>query len=168
MDGEPRTIQFVVQPGRTSSVMSRNHGARVNWRTDNAGAALQDLARKLSTGQGADRVFGYMHTINTQGMSTPIWSAGADFWDTDGKTSLVNTPVFIDALQQQMDMTLKDKSTPVPAEAAMLRRIQRAVPRSSASRPNTDVCTSRLTRSPVTALALVTLTRSLNTVAAVA
>jgi ABC-type glycerol-3-phosphate transport system substrate-binding protein len=60
-----------------------------------------------------------MHTVNTQGMSTPIWSAGADFWDSDGKTSLVNTPAFIDVLQQQMDMTLKDKSTPLPAEAAM-------------------------------------------------
>ena len=84
-----------------------------NWQ------ALQDLARKLSSGDGADRTFGYMHGINTQGMSTPIWSAGADYWDTDGKKSLVNTPEFIDVLQQQMDMTLKDKSTPLPAEAAM-------------------------------------------------
>jgi multiple sugar transport system substrate-binding protein len=81
--------------------------------------ALYDLARKLSTGQGADRVFGYMHTVNTQGMSTAIWSAGADYWDADGKKSLVNTPEFIDILQQQMDMTMKDKSTPLPAEAAM-------------------------------------------------
>jgi len=81
--------------------------------------ALQDLARKLSTGQGGDRIFGYIHTVNTQGMSTPIWSGGADFWDADGKKSLVNTPEFIDVLQQQMDMTLKDKSTPLPAEQAM-------------------------------------------------
>src|SRR6266545_3690093 len=69
--------------------------------------ALQDLARKMSTGQGADRIFGYMHTVNTQGMSTPLWSAGVDYWDADGKKSMVNTPEFIDVLQQQMDMTLK-------------------------------------------------------------
>jgi multiple sugar transport system substrate-binding protein len=80
--------------------------------------ALQDLARKLSKGDGADRIYGYMHTINTQGMSTPIWSAGADFWDADGKKSMVNTPEFVDALQQQIDMTLKDKSTPLPADAS--------------------------------------------------
>ena len=55
---------------------------------------------------------------NTQGMSTPIWSAGADFWDADGKKSLVNTPEFVDALQQQIDMTLTDKSTPLPADAS--------------------------------------------------
>jgi ABC-type glycerol-3-phosphate transport system substrate-binding protein len=80
---------------------------------------LQDLARQISTGDGANRVFGYMHGINTQGMSTPIWSGGADFWDADGKKSMVNTPEFIDALQQQMDMTLKDHSTPLPADAAV-------------------------------------------------
>jgi multiple sugar transport system substrate-binding protein len=80
--------------------------------------ALQDLARKMSKGDGASRIYGYMHTVNTQGMSTPIWTAGADFWDADGKKSMVNTPEFIDALQQQMDMTLKDRSTPLPADAA--------------------------------------------------
>ena len=54
----------------------------------------------------------------------------------------------------------------MPAAAASVRMIQRAVPRSSASAPNTAVQASRSTRSPVTPSACVTLTRSLSTVAA--
>ena len=54
----------------------------------------------------------------------------------------------------------------MPAAAARLRTIQRAVPRSSASWPNTDVHTRRSTRAPVTAPVSLTLTRSLKTVAA--
>jgi hypothetical protein len=54
----------------------------------------------------------------------------------------------------------------MPAAAATLRRIHRAVPRNSASPPKTAVQTRRSIRCPESAPALLTLTRSLMTAAA--
>jgi multiple sugar transport system substrate-binding protein len=80
--------------------------------------ALQDLARKLTKGDGGAKLYGYQHNVNYSVLIIPVWAAGADFWDADVKTSQVNKPEFIDAMQQQVDMTLKDKVTPLPAEQA--------------------------------------------------
>jgi multiple sugar transport system substrate-binding protein len=80
--------------------------------------ALQDLARKLTKGDGGAKLYGYQHNVNYSILIIPVWAAGADFWDADVKTSQVNKPEFVDAMQQQVDMTLKDKVTPLPAEQA--------------------------------------------------
>jgi multiple sugar transport system substrate-binding protein len=79
---------------------------------------LRELARKTTTGSGADRTFGYEAAPNNLQfyLCVPVWCNGGEMTDKDETQWLVDRPEFIEVVQWHADQLLKEKSHPMPAD----------------------------------------------------
>lgn len=67
-----------------------------------------DLARKLTTGTGDQKVFGvaWMHSFLDIQLGF-LWPFGAEIWDKERKKTLLDSKAALDAIQFQADLSLK-------------------------------------------------------------
>jgi multiple sugar transport system substrate-binding protein len=74
---------------------------------------FRDAAKKLTTGEGPDKVFGFSTPFDPAKWSGFLWGNGGDFFDKDGRPAL-NSPLFKETCQYLVDMVTKDGSMPNP------------------------------------------------------
>jgi ABC-type glycerol-3-phosphate transport system substrate-binding protein len=79
-------------------------------------------AEKTTTGQGDTKVFGYQAQENWVRNSYWVKQAGKESWDriVGPSRSLFDDPVVLDALQRQIDMRLRYRYAPMPADGATI------------------------------------------------
>lgn len=82
-----------------------------------------DAARKLTSGSGADKVYGSA----PYSVESAVWSNGADWLNADHTKVTVTDPKFVEALQWVADLNLVDGVVPSPEEQAALGDYQRFV-----------------------------------------
>lgn len=80
-----------------------------------------ELAKKLTSGSGATKVFGTSNYV----LDMAVWANGASFLSDDKKTVTINTPEFIEALQWVADLSLKHGVAPSQADIASSSEFQR-------------------------------------------
>ena len=78
---------------------------------DFRGAAL-----KLTKGSGPNKQYGAVFTSWFAPVYDLIWSYGGDVFSADGKTTLLNQPAAVGAIQWLADLYNKDKVSPTPAQ----------------------------------------------------
>ncbi|MGE3269580.1 MAG: sugar ABC transporter substrate-binding protein [Chloroflexota bacterium] len=81
---------------------------------------LQDLAKKVSTGSGAEKTFGWdasQNAVNVQFYTcVPIWDNGGELVNKEETEWTLDTPEVIETMQWHADLILKDKATPLPSD----------------------------------------------------
>jgi multiple sugar transport system substrate-binding protein len=81
---------------------------------------LIDLAKQVSGGTGADRIFGWdaaQDPTNLQFYTcVPIWDIGGELVNSSETEWLVSSEQIIQVMQWHADMFLKDKSVPMPSD----------------------------------------------------
>jgi len=80
---------------------------------------LRKAAKDVSGGSGADKTFGWLGTDfdNLQFYTcVPVWDNGGELINKDESAWLVDQPPVVEVAQMHADMTLKDKSIPLPAD----------------------------------------------------
>ncbi|MDR6868173.1 multiple sugar transport system substrate-binding protein [Microbacterium resistens] len=80
-------------------------------------------AKKLTTGEGADKVYGSA----PYSLESAVWSNGADWLDADHTTVTVTDPAFVEALQWVADLGLKEGVVPSSEEESSLGSFQRFI-----------------------------------------
>ncbi len=84
---------------------------------------FEDAAKKLTTGTGADKVYG----STAYSVESAVWSNGGDWLNADHTKVTVTDPKFVDALQWVADLNLVDHVVPTPEEQTALPDYQRFV-----------------------------------------
>lgn len=80
-------------------------------------------ARKLTTGDGDDKVFG----TAPYSVESAVWSNGADWLNADHTEVTVTDPKFVEALQWVADLVQVDHVAPTPDEESALPSFQRFI-----------------------------------------
>jgi multiple sugar transport system substrate-binding protein len=75
-------------------------------------AEYEDAAKKLTSGSGADKVYG----SGSYSLESAVWSNGADWLNADHTKVTVTDPKFVQALQWAANLGLVDHVVPTPAE----------------------------------------------------
>lgn len=84
---------------------------------------FEDAAKKLTSGEGADKVFG----STPFSVESAVWSNGGDWLNADHTKVTVTDPKFVEALQWVADLNLVDHVVPSPEEQGALPDYQRFV-----------------------------------------
>ena len=78
-------------------------------------AALRDMARELTSGDGPDKVHGFLAQNDGQtGYFNFIFGNDGALWNEDYTKTALDTPADMEALQFMSDLILKDKTSPDP------------------------------------------------------
>jgi multiple sugar transport system substrate-binding protein len=84
---------------------------------------FEDAAKKLTSGEGADKVFG----STPFSVESAVWSNGGDWLNADHTKVTVTDPKFVEALQWVADLNLVDGVVPSPEDQGALPDYQRFV-----------------------------------------
>jgi multiple sugar transport system substrate-binding protein len=84
---------------------------------------FEDAAKKLTHGEGADKVFG----STPFSVESAVWSNGGDWLNADHTKVTVTDPKFVEALQWVADLNLVDGVVPSPEDQGALPDYQRFV-----------------------------------------
>ena len=77
--------------------------------------ALRDMAKELTTGDGPERVHGFLAQNDGQtGYFNFIFANDGDLWNADRTKTTLDAPPAMEALQFMADLILKDKTSPDP------------------------------------------------------
>ena len=103
-----------------NKTLFKKHGAKTPEEHEKAGTwtwdTLQELAKKATTGSGAEKTFGWdaaQHAANLQFYTcVPIWCNGGELINKEETAWLLDTPPVVEVIQWHADMVLKDKSDP--------------------------------------------------------
>jgi multiple sugar transport system substrate-binding protein len=77
--------------------------------------ALRDMAKELTSGDGPDKVHGFLAQNDGQtGYFNFIFANGGDLWNADRTRTALDQPPAMEALQFMSDLILKDKTSPDP------------------------------------------------------
>jgi multiple sugar transport system substrate-binding protein len=77
--------------------------------------ALRDMAKELTSGDGPDRVHGFLAQNDGQtGYFNFIFGNGGELWNADRTRTALDQPPAMEALQFMADLILKDKTSPDP------------------------------------------------------
>src|ERR687885_1954449 len=77
--------------------------------------ALRDMAKELTSGDGPERVHGFLAQNDGQtGYFNFIFANGGDLWNADRTRTALDQPPAMEALQFMADLILKDKTSPDP------------------------------------------------------
>ncbi|HEV2124845.1 MAG TPA: extracellular solute-binding protein [Chloroflexota bacterium] len=88
-----------------------------NWET------YLDSARRITTGQGDNRIWGAPWTNTTLDIQLGyIWPMGGNLWDKEVKSTLLDTRDSLEAIQFQADLTSKYQVSPDAEEQKILPR----------------------------------------------
>lgn len=79
--------------------------------------AFVQLTRKLTSGGGANALYGYNQSTWWVYMQPFVWSNGGDYLNKDRTGGAIDQPEAVEALQRMQDLALKDKAMPVAANA---------------------------------------------------
>lgn len=79
--------------------------------------AFVQLTRKLTSGGGANALYGYNQSTWWVYLQPFVWSNGGDYLNKDRTGGAVDQPEAVEALQRMQDLALKDKAMPVAANA---------------------------------------------------
>jgi multiple sugar transport system substrate-binding protein len=71
-----------------------------------------ELVAQLSTGEGANRQYGFATSFDICWMFPLFWQNGADFVNEDGSASAMNTPEAIETLEYINKLMFKDEYSP--------------------------------------------------------
>ena len=78
-------------------------------------AALRDMARELTSGDGPDKVHGFLAQNDGQtGYFNFIFANDGALWNEDYTKTSLDSPADMEALQFMADLILKDKTSPDP------------------------------------------------------
>jgi multiple sugar transport system substrate-binding protein len=78
-------------------------------------AALRDMARELTSGDGPDKVHGFLAQNDGQtGYFNFIFGNDGALWNEDYTKTALDSPADMEALQFMADLILKDKTSPDP------------------------------------------------------
>jgi multiple sugar transport system substrate-binding protein len=78
-------------------------------------AALRDMARELTSGDGPDKVHGFLAQNDGQtGYFNFIFANDGALWNEDYTKTALDSPADMEALQFMADLILKDKTSPDP------------------------------------------------------
>lgn len=84
---------------------------------------FEDAAKTLTTGTGADKVFG----TGSYSLESAVWSNGGDWLNADHTKVTVTDPAFVEALQWVADLSLVDSVAPTPEEQSSMGDYDRFV-----------------------------------------
>ena len=77
--------------------------------------ALRDMAKELTSGDGPERVHGFLAQNDGQtGYFNFIFANDGDLWNADRTKTALDAPPAMEALQFMADLILKDKTSPDP------------------------------------------------------
>ncbi len=77
--------------------------------------ALRDMAKELTSGDGPDKVHGFLAQNDGQtGYFNFIFANGGELWNADRTRTALDQPPAVEALQFMADLILKDKTSPDP------------------------------------------------------
>ncbi|HXI16245.1 MAG TPA: extracellular solute-binding protein, partial [Chloroflexota bacterium] len=76
--------------------------------------AFAQLAKRLTTGQGAGATYGYNQSTWWVYLQPFVWSNGGDFVNKQLTGGAIDRPETLEALQKMQDLNLKDKAMPTP------------------------------------------------------
>jgi multiple sugar transport system substrate-binding protein len=80
--------------------------------------ALLEAAVKLTTGEGANKVFGYEGTSpSLHWFNVAVWGYGGELWDKEAQQCLLSEPAAVEAVQFQLDLYGKYNVAPRPDQA---------------------------------------------------
>jgi multiple sugar transport system substrate-binding protein len=83
-------------------------------------STLQEAAKKVTSGSGADKVYGWdaaQNAVNLQFYTcVPIWCNDGDLVNKDSTAWTLDDPKVVEVMQWHADLMLKDKATPLPSE----------------------------------------------------
>jgi multiple sugar transport system substrate-binding protein len=85
--------------------------------------AYLDAARRITTGSGANKIWGASWTTNTMDIHLGyIWPMGGDLWDKDVQNTLIDKKESLEAIQFMGDLTGKYAVSPDAEETKILPR----------------------------------------------
>src|SRR5712692_191094 len=107
-----------------NKTLFKKHGAKTHEEHEKAGtwtwATLQQLAKQVTAGTGADKTFGWDAATNAVNLQfytcQPVWCAGGDLVNKEETEWLLDSPPVLEVMQWHADMFLKDKSIPLPSD----------------------------------------------------
>jgi multiple sugar transport system substrate-binding protein len=107
-----------------NKTLFKKHGAKTPEEHEKAGtwtwATLQQLAKQVTAGTGADKTFGWDAATNAVNLQfytcQPVWCAGGDLVNKEETEWLLDSPPVLEVMQWHADMFLKDKSIPLPSD----------------------------------------------------
>jgi multiple sugar transport system substrate-binding protein len=77
--------------------------------------ALRDMAKELTSGDGPDKVHGFLAQNDGQtGYFNFIFASGGELWNADRTRTALDQPPAMEALRFMADLILKDKTSPDP------------------------------------------------------
>jgi multiple sugar transport system substrate-binding protein len=83
-------------------------------------STLQEAAKKVSTGSGAEKTYGWdaaQNAVNLQFYTcVPIWCNEGELVNKDESAWTIDDPKVVEVMQWHADLILKDKATPLPSD----------------------------------------------------
>ena len=100
------------------------HGVKTPEEHEKAGTwtwpTLQQLAKQVTAGSGADKTFGWDAATNAVNLQfytcQPVWCNGGELVNKEETQWLLDSPPVLEVMQWHADMFLKDKSVPMPSD----------------------------------------------------
>ena len=127
-DIEPRLIDGFKKGGKTYLLPNNWNAMVIYYNTKMFKAAgiprpsddwtiddFKAIAKKLTTGSGANKVYGFGIPSFTWALVPWLYSHGASFASADLKKPTLDSPAMVESLQYLQDLVLKDKVAPQPA-----------------------------------------------------